>query len=102
MAAPVKNTCPDIDKAIKIINSAIKDAEWGYKRHNRGSDDYQCYHDIINQIEDIPSMLEDLRSSNEQLREWGNELTNGIENSANYIYELEQKIELLEKNLAVQ
>jgi peptidoglycan hydrolase CwlO-like protein len=99
MAAPVKHTCPDIDKCIKLINSAIKDAESGMKITDRNSDEHDYFRYIISNIEDIEGILEDLRSSNDALRSWGEELTNEIESSANYIDELEQKIEKHENTL---
>lgn len=102
MAAPVKNTCPDIDKCIKWLNGAIKDAESGMKITDRNSDEHDYFRYIINQIEDIEGILEDLRSANDALRTWGNELTDEIESSANYINELELKIEKLENNLVIQ
>lgn len=99
MAAPVKHTCPDIDKALKILYSAIKDAEYAIKSTEKGTDQYDWFREILSQIEDVPAMLEELRSANESLRSWGEELTNEIESSANYIDELEQKIEKHENTL---
>lgn len=98
MAAPVKNTCPDIDKCIKWINSAIKTAEYGMKNCEKGSDEYDNYRSIISDIEDCEGMMEQLRSANDELRTWGTELEGEVENAANYINELEQK---LENNLAI-
>lgn len=83
MAAPVKNTCPDIDKCIKWLNGAIKDAESGMKITDRNSDEHDYFRYIINQIEDIEGILEDLRSANDALRTWLIELVEFMENTKN-------------------
>lgn len=101
MSAPVKNTCPDIDKIIKLIKSAIKVAEYGMKNCDRQSDEYDNYKDIINNIEDCEGLLESLRSDNEALRSWGKEQEEEVENAANYINDLETEIEKLKQQVSV-
>lgn len=96
MAAPVRNTCPDIDKCIKFINEAIKTAEYGMKANDRHSDNWDLFKEVINSIEDCDSILESLRSDNESLRLWGQEQEDKVENCATYINELEEKIKTLE------
>lgn len=95
MSAPVKHTCPDIDRAIKQVNSAIKSAYDGQKRHEKRTDDWYDYHEIVSDLEGLEGALEDLRSANTFLREWGEGLTDELESSANYINELETKLEQL-------
>lgn len=67
MSAPVRHTCPDIDKAIKAIISAriaLKDAlseqDSEDKNYAIGCADDELY--------GLGDMLEDLRSSNDALR----------------------------------
>jgi len=100
MAAPVKNTCPDIDKVIKWVKSAIKNAEQWVKITDRNSDENDYFRYIISDIEDVEGMMEELRSANDSLRSWGEELTNELEIAANQIYDLENEIEKL-KNQTV-
>ncbi len=95
MAAPVKNTCPDIDKVIKSINAAVKYANEGLKTFEKYSEPYELCRDILYEIDGIDGTLEDLRSANDALRTWGTELEEEVENAANYINELENKIEEL-------
>jgi predicted nuclease with TOPRIM domain len=89
MAAPVKNTCPDIDKIILDIRRAIKIAEEGEKEHDRESADWHRYSDIQYHLSDIEGRLEDLRNANASLREWGESLTSELEEAAATINELE-------------
>lgn len=95
MAAPVKNTCPDINRAIKNVQSAMRIANDAMKRHEKRSDDWDAYDDIDTELRNLEGELEDLRNANAALREWGEELTDELETSANYINELEQKLEKL-------
>lgn len=101
MAAPVKNTCPDINKAIKNVQAALRIAHNGMKRHEKREDDYIDFDDIDTELRNLEGELEDLRNANASLREWGEGLTDELESSANYINELEQKVELLNKNLVI-
>lgn len=70
MSAPVQNTCPDIDKAIKLINAAIKSAKDGRKNFPDADDNFYY---IISDLGDLEGMLEDLRRDNSKLRDWGYE-----------------------------
>jgi len=92
MSAPVKHTCPDIDRTITLLKDIQKEANYGMKCHDKTSDDYQRYKDIEWFIDDIVGTLEDLRSSNHELRSWGEELDKEIENSAEYISRLEEQL----------
>jgi predicted nuclease with TOPRIM domain len=93
MAAPVKNTCPDIDKIIINIRRSLKTAEEGQKESEKRSPDWYRYNDIENYLEDIEGRLEDLRSANASLREWGESLTSELEEAANTINALENELE---------
>lgn len=74
MGAPIKHTCPDIDRAIKLADEAIKIAEYAMKHVDKSSDEYDWFREIINNIEDIEPILEDLRTANAMLREYGEAL----------------------------
>jgi hypothetical protein len=69
--APIKHTCPDIDKCQKIIKSLMRDTE----DLLRGENEYTATfaEDVDNGLYDLSNMLEDLRKSNEILREYGEE-----------------------------
>ena len=81
MAAPVKNTCPDINRAIKRLETI--------KEH---------MNDMIKSIEyelsEIEDSLEDLRSDNSALRDWGTENESRVKELEDEVYELESKLEL--------
>lgn len=88
MSAPVKNTCPDIDKCIKEVRVAIKAAERGRKEHPE-ADDY--FYDILCNIEDLEGRLEDLRSDNSELRSWGHWLQEELHSLAQQLEDIETK-----------
>ena len=94
MAAPVKHTCPDIDKYIKSIKQAI------YRdRDLKNMDEKELYEaasSMGSELECCIDYLEDLRKSNGELREWGEELDKELRDAADEIYNLEQKIEELQ------
>lgn len=47
MSAPVRHTCPDIDKVINGIQQAIKDAEKGKGLVERKSDEWYYFEDVL-------------------------------------------------------
>jgi len=81
MAAPVKNTCPDINRAIKRLETI--------KEH---------MNDMVKSIEyelsEIEDSLEELRSDNSALRDWGTENESRVKELEDEVYELESKLEL--------
>ena len=81
MAAPVKNTCPDINRAIKRLETI--------KEH---------MNDMVKSIEyelsEIEDGLEELRSDNSALRDWGTENESRVKELEDEVYELESKLEL--------
>lgn len=99
MGAPVKNTCPDIDNAIKKIKRALKIASEGRQNYEKGTDWQSDFDAIEDELMCLEGELEDLRSDNSALRDWGHELDEEVEKSATYINELEEKIAKLESNL---
>lgn len=68
-----ENTCPDIDKAIKEIDTFCKQVEYVSKNKSR----YDSVDDLVSELPDTwwehpaVSILEDLRKDNLQLRELG-------------------------------
>lgn len=90
MAAPVKHTCPDIDKYIKWIKQCIcKDRD--LKNMNE-QDLLETAQAMNSQLEECIGYLEQLRSSNGELRDWGEGLDNELEEAANKIYEFENNL----------
>jgi len=73
MSAPVKPTCPDIDKIIKCLRSAIKVCQNGEKEF-KGEAAFDYFWEVLYEIEDLEDALEKLRSDNSSLRAWGYEL----------------------------
>jgi len=87
MGSKVKFTCPDINKIIDIVLSAIESAENG-KESNELEYVYDCFNDIINGLSNIENMMEDLRSDNSELRDYGSE-------QAYIVDEKEKEIDIL-------
>ena len=89
MAAPIKHTCPTIDKYIKSIKQAMYD-----KRSLQVMSEIYLLDaalEMSNELSNCIDYLEDLRDSNDALRKWGEELTNELESAATYINELENQ-----------
>lgn len=91
MRAPVRHTCPDIDRVIKDINNCreiiqkVAD-ELDVERMN--TDDpklAKVFQQAVESLEeakclaDVENTMEDLRNSNDILRTWGYELLKEIE-----------------------
>lgn len=93
MSAPVKNTCPDIDKLIIKIIDIGKTSKEGMKHTDASEDNYQRFKDCEWFIDDIVSGLEDLRKANASLREWGEGLEGELHESAQIISDLENQLE---------
>ena len=90
MAAPIKHTCPEIDRYIKSIKQTI--VEERYLRDYTEKEVFDAAVSMANKLECCIDYLESLRSSNEILRNWGKELTDELESAATYINDLENKI----------
>lgn len=95
MSAPVKNTCPDIDKAIKKIKKAYTIARDARCRFEKGTDEYIDFSDIEDELMFLEGDLEDLREDNAKLRDWGESLEDQLQVAAEEINNLENKIEQL-------
>ena len=92
--APVRHTCPDIDKCIKWIKDAMSSINSAMNHLDNIDDSYDV--DNPNGIPDsvrlakdelryaigmidFDGVLEELRSSNSELRDWGHDLVAEIE-----------------------
>jgi hypothetical protein len=93
MSAPVKNTCPDIDRLIKMLKAIARTAREGMDNTEKYEDNYQRFKDCEWDIDDIIGSLEDLRKANSSLREWGEGLEAELENAAAEINTLENQLE---------
>lgn len=66
---PIKHTCPEIDKYIKYIKTAIvkqRDLKYFNEREL-----YDAASDMSNELENCIDYLESIRKSNDILRRWG-------------------------------
>lgn len=94
MPAPIKHTCPDINKLQKKIDQCRKDIRY----MSKNTEDSELIRDldgIEDVLLDLDRGLEDLRGSNDALRSYGeeqekraddleNELAEAIESSNKY------------------
>ncbi len=88
MSAPIKHTCPDIDRALKHLKDAwreIKDSV----------EDKRTRDNIEWELDMVESILEDLRKDNGALRDWGHDLEKRNGELEDEVYNLE--IELKEQ-----
>jgi thiamine kinase-like enzyme len=86
MSAPIKYTCPDIDKYIKWIKMALTKPRDLQKLNER--DLFDAAEQMANELESCIDYLEDLRKSNGALRDWGEELEKRVEELENEIVSL--------------
>lgn len=93
MSAPVKQTCPDINRVIKWVKSAMSEAKAGMDYDEATDDIKYSFNEIISQLEGVEDMLEDLRSANSSLRDWGDDCEAEIEQLKEEIADLENKFE---------
>lgn len=92
--APVRHTCPDIDRCIKWIKSAMQCVELAIEEIEtvEGRLDEDSLSETSDNISkakgllgealremDIDRELEELRNSNSELRDWGHQLAAEIE-----------------------
>ena len=93
MAAPIGNTCPDIDKLLKVIKN-LRDLKYI-------PDDEKEIKNLFSNIDDelfgIAGSLEELRSSNDTLRKWGKEMEEEAESLSVQYSDLEERYNELNK-----
>jgi hypothetical protein len=70
-----KNTCPNIDSAISLMDSVKKEAKFAIKNFDHMTNEQikECFSEIINELKEGPDVMEEIRSANENLRAWGHE-----------------------------
>ena len=86
MAAPVKNTCPDIDRAIKHLKTAIAEIA-------DIVEDKDHFRSIFYEIDSAIGYFEELRSANDSLRQWGLQLEEELQCAADTINDLETELQ---------
>jgi len=96
MPAPVKHTCPNIDKLIKGINQALKLCRDGESGYGEPKDIFSEIHDELWGMDDV---LEELRQSNSSLREWGEKLENENKNMEQEVGNLFDTCELQKEEI---
>ena len=69
MGAPIKHTCPDIDKVIKRLNELRVNVNDTIKKIESSLDD--MLNEIDGELSHVEDSLEELRSDNSALRDWG-------------------------------
>lgn len=93
MSAPVSITCPDIDKAIKLLKPLINQInrlkEYDY-------DNSETMKDLLSECENAMDSaidyFEDLRHSNDALRSWGKEMKEEAETLQVQVNELQEQL----------
>lgn len=97
MSAPVKYTCPDIDRIKESISDIVK------QMSQTDTAERETLSDWIDTLYSIAGGrrcdLEDLRSANSSLRDWGEDLEKEVEELKDEKYQLELKVESLEQEL---
>ena len=87
---PINHTCPDIDKYIKSIKSAIyRDRDL---KNMDEKDLYDAASSMATELEYCIDYLESLRKSNDTLRKWGIEEAEEVDKLESRIYEIELNI----------
>lgn len=101
MSAPIGNTCPDVNRAIKNVEDIRKNLSYVLKY-----DDSTTLAEFKGILEDVEYDLrqttdsfEDLRKSNSTLREWGIEMEQEAETLKVQYDELQEKYDLMERRL---
>jgi len=101
MSAPIGNTCPDIDKAVKRLQLLIKQID-KFRDYEYENVDFvkdfisECHYAMDASIDSF----EDLRKDNDTLRSWGKEMEEEAETLQVRVVELEEKISELKEQLA--
>lgn len=92
MRAPIKNSCPDIDKGIKLL--ADIEFELKYLLKDIKARSIQDIEDVIDsacsRLKDIEGQFEEARSVNSDLRSWAEE---ELEKKEKEIEDLEEALE---------
>lgn len=95
MSAPVKHTCPDIDKALKHLKNAwseIKDLV----------EDKQSRNSIEYELDYVGDILEQLREDNDSLRTWGKEMEEEKESLESLVDDMQVEIDNMKVAVKVE
>lgn len=98
MAAPVKHTCPEIDKYIRSIKDVMVRNDRTLMQMSE-DDIRDTAIQMNNELHDCIEYLESLRQSNEELRNWGEELDGNLSSAAEEINELSERLDAAEKRV---
>lgn len=95
---PVRNTCPDIDKALRILDNVFKTIKG---RRSEDIDDMEddILYDIESNLSDIPDYFESLRESNDKLRQWGSDEESEVDRLTDEISTMQDEIDKLQEQL---
>lgn len=100
MGAPIPNTCPDIDKAIKELQPLVKTI---YKMKEYEYEDIDTVKDLLSNcryaMDCAIDAFEDLRKANDTLRSWGKEMEEEAETLQVQVDELKETIGKLEEQI---
>lgn len=90
MGAPVRHTCPDIDRVKRQIIEARKILHDLQRLDDM--DEARKYADYADsELDGLDTMLEELRSDNSDLRSWGYEMQNKVEELEAHIIDLQEQ-----------
>lgn len=94
MSAPIGNTCPDIDKAIKRLSPLIKQIG-SLKSYDYENTEWlkdlleECRWEMDNAID----VFEEMRKANDTLRSWGQQMEEEAESMSVELKELQETID---------
>lgn len=98
MSAPVKHTCPDIDKVIGRIQSALNAADKGKDITERKTPEWYLFDEITDHLYRMEDSLEELRTANGALRDWGYDLEREIKEAENNQANTEKELQKAESD----
>jgi len=90
---PVKNTCPDVDKGLRIIETITKEVNDRKKDPSITEYESDALYIIESYLSDLPDILEGLRESNSKLRDWGAEEAENFDAAEQEIERLNNELE---------
>lgn len=97
MSAPIGNTCPNIDKAIRRLDPLIKQIN---KMKSYDYENAKYMQDFLSdcayEMDSVIGALEDLRKDNDTLRSWGREMEKEAETLQVRVNELEEQLNELQ------
>ncbi len=93
MSAPIGNTCPDIDKAIRRLEPLVKQIR---KMKQYEWEDIELLKELVSDcnyaMDCAIDSFEELRKDNDTLRQWGKEMEQEAETLQVRVNELEEQL----------